>query len=51
MLVRHPRYGLGTVIDVSGMSRHRIITVEFETNHRREKFVASKCPLQPVGVR
>lgn len=51
MMVRHPRYGLGTVIDVSGMSRHRIVTVEFETDRRREKFVAAKCPLQPVGVR
>lgn len=51
MTVRHPRYGLGTVVDVSGLSRHRIVTVEFETDRRREKFVAAKCPLQPVGVR
>ncbi len=51
MLVRHPRYGLGTVVDVSGLSRHRIVTVEFESGDRREKFVAAKCPLQPVGVK
>jgi DNA helicase-2/ATP-dependent DNA helicase PcrA len=51
MRVRHPRYGLGTVVEVSGLSRHRIVTVEFETDQRREKFVASKCPLQPVGAR
>jgi DNA helicase-2/ATP-dependent DNA helicase PcrA len=51
MLVRHPRYGLGTVVEVSGMSRRRIVTVEFETDQRREKFVAAKCPLQPVGAR
>jgi DNA helicase-2/ATP-dependent DNA helicase PcrA len=51
MTVRHPRYGLGTVVDVSGLSRHRIVTVEFEEGDRREKFIASKCPLQPVGVR
>ena len=51
MMVRHPRYGLGTVVDVSGLSRRRIVTVEFETDQRREKFVAAKCLLQPVGVR
>ncbi len=51
MMVRHPRYGLGTVVEVSGLSRHRIVTVEFNTDQRREKFVAAKCPLQPVGVR
>ena len=49
--VRHPRYGLGTVIDVSGLSRHRTVTVEFESGDRRESFIASKCPLQPVGLR
>jgi DNA helicase-2/ATP-dependent DNA helicase PcrA len=52
MTVRHPRYGLGTVLDVSpGMSRLRTLTVQFETDDRKETFVAAKCPLQPVGVR
>jgi DNA helicase II / ATP-dependent DNA helicase PcrA len=51
MHVRHPRYGLGTVVEVGGLSRHRTVTVEFETGDRCEKFVASKCPLQPVGLR
>ena len=51
MMVRHPRYGLGTVIDVSGLARHRIVTVQFDSGDRQEKFVAAKCPLQPVGVR
>jgi DNA helicase-2/ATP-dependent DNA helicase PcrA len=51
MTVRHPRYGLGTVIEVSpGMSRHRTLTVQFEDD-RQETFVAAKCPLQPVGIR
>lgn len=50
MQVRHPRYGLGTVVDVSGMSRLRTVTVEFEVGDRRESFVESKCPLQPVGL-
>lgn len=48
MQVRHPRYGLGTVVSVSGFSRMRTVTVEF-TDNRRESFIAAKCPLQPVG--
>ncbi len=51
MQVRHPRYGLGTVIDVSGMARRRTLTVDFVTGNRRECFVEAKCPLQPVGLR
>jgi DNA helicase-2/ATP-dependent DNA helicase PcrA len=48
--VRHPRYGLGIVVDISpGFARHRTITVEFEAA-RRESFIAGKCPLQPVGM-
>lgn len=50
MQVRHPRYGLGTVVEVSGFSRMRTITVEFATGNRRESFVAAKCPLQPIGL-
>jgi len=49
MQVRHPRYGLGVVVDVSGMARRRTVTVEFAD--RRESFVEAKCPLQPVGLR
>ena len=51
MQVRHPRYGLGTVVDVSGMSRRRTVTVDFVADDRRECFVEAKCPLQPVGLR
>ena len=51
MQVRHPRYGLGTVIDVSGMARRRTVTVDFVAENRRERFVEDKCPLQPVGLR
>lgn len=50
MQVRHPRYGLGTVIEVNGFSRMRTVTVEFTTDQRRESFIAAKCPLQPVGL-
>ena len=50
MQVRHPRYGLGTVVNVSGFSRMRTVTVDFATGSRRESFIAAKCPLQPVGL-
>lgn len=49
MTVRHPHYGRGTVLAVSGTARRRTIRVEFETDGRTETFVADKCPLQPVG--
>ena len=51
MQVRHPRYGLGTVIETSGLAKNRTVTVEFVSEARRESFVAAKCPLQPVGLR
>jgi DNA helicase-2/ATP-dependent DNA helicase PcrA len=47
--VRHPRYGLGRVIEVGGFGRRRTVTVEFDDDGRTEQFVAAKCPLQPVG--
>lgn len=51
MTVRHPRYGIGTVVEVSaGFSRRRTLTVEFRDEARRETFIAEKCPLQPVGA-
>lgn len=50
MTVRHPRYGLGTVIGVSGMAKNRTVSVHFEGDGTKS-FVASKCPLQPVGSR
>ncbi len=50
MQVRHPRYGRGTIVDLGGYSKHRTVTVEFETDARRETFVAAKSPLQPIGV-
>jgi DNA helicase-2/ATP-dependent DNA helicase PcrA len=50
MKVRHPRYGTGTVVDVSGMARRRTVTVVFDGGDRRESFVEAQCPLQPVGL-
>lgn len=50
MSVRHPRYGLGTVVRVDGFSKRRTVTVAFEQEDHSETFVAEKCPLQPVGL-
>jgi len=47
--VRHPRYGVGTVIAADGFSRNRRVTVEFNDDRSRKTFIASKSPLQPVG--
>ncbi|MBL8851301.1 MAG: UvrD-helicase domain-containing protein [Planctomycetaceae bacterium] len=47
--VRHPRYGVGTVVDIGGFGQRRTVTVTFRDDARTEKFVASQSPLQPVG--
>ena len=47
--VRHPRYGVGTVVDVGGFGQRRTVTVNFRDNERTEKFVAAHSPLQPIG--
>jgi len=49
MRVRHPRYGMGTVVDVSGMARRRTVMVQFDSDDRKESFIEDKCPLQPAG--
>jgi DNA helicase-2/ATP-dependent DNA helicase PcrA len=51
MLVRHPRYGLGSVIQVSRVSSRTNVTVKFTHDGRIQTFVAEKSPLQPVGVK
>ncbi|MFM7056355.1 MAG: ATP-dependent helicase [Planctomycetota bacterium] len=50
MLVRHPRYGRGRITEVSGGSHRATVTVEFEGENTSHSFVASRCPLQPVGL-
>ncbi|MGC1274432.1 MAG: UvrD-helicase domain-containing protein [Planctomycetaceae bacterium] len=47
--VRHPRYGVGTVIAADGFSRNRRVTVEFDDDDTRKTFIAAKSPLQPVA--
>ena len=51
MAVRHPRYGLGTVTEVGGSPHKPTVTVTFRDDGREQTFVATKCPLQPVGLR
>jgi len=49
MMVRHPRYGRGLVISTSGGSHRATVTVQFEHCDETQTFVASRCPLQPIG--
>jgi hypothetical protein len=49
--VRHPRYGIGKVVEVGQIMRRQSVTVEFPQDARRETFVAEKCPLTLVGLR
>jgi len=50
MEVRHPRYGLGKIIEVDGFGRRKTVTVEFAAGECRS-FDIHKSPLQPVGLR
>jgi len=50
MSVRHPQYGIGTIVDVDGFSKNRKVTVIFRDGDRRQTFVVAKSPLQPVGL-
>lgn len=51
MRVRHPRYGVGTVMGISGYARKRMVTVLFDDMEEGQTFVAAHCPLQPLGLR
>ena len=48
--VRHPRYGLGTIIKAGEYSRRPSVTVLFRDDDRTATYVLEKCPLQPVGL-
>ncbi|AMV16348.1 ATP-dependent helicase [Planctomyces sp. SH-PL14] len=48
--VRHPRFGVGTVTQSSGLGRHKIVKVTFADTQREETFVVGKAPLQPIGT-
>lgn len=49
MRVRHPRYGTGAVMLIGHIASRRTVTVAFDEDGRVETFIASKCPLQPIG--
>jgi DNA helicase-2/ATP-dependent DNA helicase PcrA len=51
MLVRHPRYGLGTIVEISRVTSRTNVTVKFTHEDRIQTFIAEKSPLQPVGVK
>ncbi len=50
MQVRHPRYGRGVITEISGGSHRATVTVQFENDGESHTFVASRCPLQPIGL-
>jgi DNA helicase-2/ATP-dependent DNA helicase PcrA len=50
MQVRHPRYGRGVITEISGGSHRATVTVHFENDDETHTFVASRCPLQPIGL-
>jgi DNA helicase-2/ATP-dependent DNA helicase PcrA len=49
-VVRHPDFGLGKVIALSGSGQQRKATVEFAPPVGRRKFVLSQSPLRPVAA-
>ena len=49
--VRHPRYGLGEIIEVGRLLKRQTLVVRFDQDNRTETFVAEKCPLALVGLR
>ncbi len=46
--VRHPQYGLGRIVALSGSGADRVAIVDFVAPLRQEKFVLSQSPLRPV---
>jgi DNA helicase II / ATP-dependent DNA helicase PcrA len=48
MLVRHPAYGLGRIVALSGRGAARKAAVEFGPRHGNKKFLLSESPLRPM---
>jgi DNA helicase-2/ATP-dependent DNA helicase PcrA len=48
MLVRHPHYGLGRIVALSGSGRQRKATVDFSSSAGRKMFLLHASPLRPV---
>ncbi|HWA99454.1 MAG TPA: UvrD-helicase domain-containing protein [Pirellulales bacterium] len=48
MLVRHPEYGLGKIVALSGQRANRKATVAFTSSAGQRTFVLAQSPLRPV---
>ncbi len=48
MVVRHPKFGLGRIVALSGQGPQRKATVEFSSQAGSRKFVLAKSDLRPV---
>jgi DNA helicase-2/ATP-dependent DNA helicase PcrA len=48
MVVRHPQYGLGKIVALSGSGDRRTATVAFASTAGERKFVLAKSPLRPA---
>lgn len=49
MIVRHPEYGLGKIVALSGSGRYRSATVAFASGGGQQKFVLAHSPLVPMS--
>lgn len=49
MAVRHPEYGLGKILAISGDGSNRVATVAFAVDARQRKFVLARSPLVPIN--
>ena len=48
MVVRHPQYGLGKIVALSGSGDRRTATVAFASTAGEKKFVLVQSPLRPA---
>ena len=48
MVVRHPKYGLGRIVAISGQGERRKATVDFVSPSVRKQFVLAESRLRPV---
>lgn len=48
MIVRHPEYGLGKIVALSGVGARRMATVAFTSSAGEKKFVLQQSPLRPL---
>lgn len=50
MIVRHPKYGLGKIIALSGGGTKRKATVVFAAGHGEKHFQLAQSPLRPAST-